>query len=300
MRIFVTGATGYVGGSVAAHLVSAGHSVAGLVRSPDKADALQRAGIEPVPGSLDDVAILAEACRGADAVVNAASSDHGGAVDACLDALAGTQKAFLHTSGTSVVADDAEGEPGEAVFDEETPFTPPPLRAARVALDRRIRDAAARGIRTVVLCNSLIHGRGLGLNPHSVQVPTLVALARQRGVASHVGRGLNVWSHVHIADLADLYERALERAPAGSFWFVESGEASFRAMASAVGASLGLGERTEPWPIGEAVAAWGESKARFTMGSNSRVRAHKARRELGWAPGRPDVLADIASGAYAG
>jgi nucleoside-diphosphate-sugar epimerase len=298
MRVFVTGATGYIGGSIAAGLLAAGHSVAGLVRTPEKADALRRLGIEPVHGGLDDAGILAEACRGSDAVINAASSDHAGAIEACLQALEGSGKPFLHTSGTSIVADDAAGEPSDKLFEEETPFTPPPLRAARVALDRRIREAAARGVRTVVLCNSLIYGRGRGLNPHSVQIPTLIGLARQRGVASHVGPGLNVWSHVHVDDLVDLYLLALERAPAGSFWFVENGEASFRAMAAAIGRMLGLGERTEAWPIEEAVAAWGESKARFTMGSNSRVRAGKARRELGWKPSRPGVIEEIGHGSY--
>ncbi len=298
MRVFVTGATGYIGGSIAARLLAAGHEVSGLSRDQAKADALAARGIEPVRGSLDDAAVLAEASRAADAVVNAASSDHRAAVEACLAALAGTGKPFVHTSGSSIVADDAEGEFGEAVFDETTPFTPPPLRAARVALDRDIRAAAGSGVRSVVLCNSLIYGQGLGLHEESVQVPTLVALARQRGVASHVGRGLNTWSTVHVEDMADLYLLALEKAPAGSFWFVESGEASFRDMASAIGRSLGLGDRTEPWPMAEAVAAWGESKARYTMASNSRVRADRARALLGWRPGRPSVLADIASGRY--
>lgn len=299
MHVLVTGATGYIGGSVAARLLAAGHEVSGLVRDPAKAAGLVARGIRPVQGSLDDAAVLAAACRAADAVVNAASSDHRAAVETCLAALSGTGKPFLHTSGSSIVADDAQGEPGDAVFDETTPFTPPPLRAARVALDRAIRAAAGRSVRSVVLCNSLIYGQGLGMHGESVQVPTLARLARQRGVASHVGRGLNTWSTVHIEDMADLYLLALEKAPAGSFWFVENGEASFRDMASALGRSLGLGSRTEPWPIAEAVAAWGDSKARYTMASNSRVRAGKARAELGWRPSRPPVLIDIDSGRYA-
>ena len=298
MRAFIIGATGYIGGTIAARLRAAGHEVSGLARDPAKAALLERRGIAPVAGSLDDNEVLKRACRDADATINAASSDHRGAVEACLEALAGTGKPFLHTSGSSIVADDAEGEFGEAVFDEATPFTPPPLRAARVALDRDIRSAAGRGVRSVVLCNSLIYGLGLGLHRDSVQVPTLVALARQRGVASHVGRGLNTWSTVHVADMADLYLLALERAPAGSFWFVESGEASFHDMASAIGRSLGLGDRTEPWPMVAAIAAWCESKARYTMASNSRVRADRARDLLGWRPGGPSVLADIASGRY--
>ena len=108
MHVFVTGATGYIGGTIAARLLAAGHQVSGLVRDPAKAGALAARGVTPVAGSLDETSVLAEASRGADAVINAASSDHRAAVEACLDALAGTAKPFLHTSGSSIVADDAE------------------------------------------------------------------------------------------------------------------------------------------------------------------------------------------------
>src|SRR5688572_28989142 len=136
MRVFVTGASGYIGGSIAARLLASGHAVTGLARSRETAEALRRLEVEPVLGTLDDAAEIDEACRSADAVINAASSDHEGCVAACLAALSGTGKPFLHTSGSSIVADDAGGEPGDAVFEEATPFTPPPLRAPRVALDR--------------------------------------------------------------------------------------------------------------------------------------------------------------------
>src|SRR5215470_15735911 len=96
MKIFCTGASGYIGGSVAAHLIAAGHQVTGLVRSPDKAEAVRARGVEPVLGTLDDSETLAQAARAADIVVNAASADHKGAVVALLDALAGSGKLFVH------------------------------------------------------------------------------------------------------------------------------------------------------------------------------------------------------------
>lgn len=299
MKVFVIGATGYIGGSVAARLLAAGHEVSGLARGEAKAAALRERGIAPVPGTLDDAAALAAACRAADAVVNAASSDHRGAVEACLGALEGTGKPFLHTSGTSIVAADTAGELDERVHDETTPFTPHPLRAARVALDAEIRAAAGRGVRSVVLCNSLIYGRGLGLHEDSVQVPALIALARAKGVPCHVGRGRNAWSNVHIADVAELYLLALQWAPAGSFWFVEHGEASFQGMAAAIGRMLGLGERTQPIAMEEAIALWGEGMARLTMASSCRVRADRARAELGWRPRHDSVIAEIEHGWYA-
>ncbi len=152
-----------------------------------------------------------------------------------------------------------------------------------------MREAAGRGIRSVVLCNTLIYGRGLGLHKESVQIPTLADRARRSGVARHIGRGLNVWSHVHIEDVADLYLKALDRAPAGSFYFVENGETSFREMVQAIAAALGLGP-AESWDFDEAVASLGFEKAAFSLASNSRVRADRARRELGWAPRHASVL----------
>ncbi len=287
MKIFVTGASGYIGSSVGARLVEAGHEVRGLVRTSAKLDAVRRTGITPVEGTLDDAALLAQEARAADAVINAASSDHRASIDALVAALAGSDKAFLHTSGTSIVADEALGEPSERIFDETTPFTPPPERAARVALDRFL--LAAPGIRSVVLCNSLIYGASLGVPTESVQVPLLASEARRVGHGRHIGRGLNTWSTVHIADLADLYLLALERAPAGTFCFVEHGEATFRAMAGAVAERLGLGA-PEPWPPEEAIAELGRSKAVFTMGSNSRVRGIRARELLGWTPKQGSVV----------
>ncbi|MFE0755961.1 NAD-dependent epimerase/dehydratase family protein [Inquilinus sp. NPDC058860] len=284
MTIFLTGASGYIGGAVALRLVKDGHRIRGLVRSPDKAARLQALGIEPVRGELSDTALLAREAKAADAVVNAADSDDRTAVEAFLDALAGSGKPFLHTSGTSVVADDARGEwASDRIYDEDTPVEPVPGKAARVAIDRLIVDAAGRGVRSVVLCNSLIYGTGPGLHADSVQIPTLVAAARTSGVVRHVGRGLNIWSNVHVDDMAELYALALDRAPAGAFTYVENGEASFAEAAAALARRLGLGA-PQPWPIDDAVATLGFGHAVYSLGSNSRVRGKRARAELGWAP----------------
>lgn len=190
MRVFVIGATGYIGGSVAVKLVEAGYRVAGLVRSSAKAQALRALGVEPVAGALADRAILAAAAQRADVIVNAADSDDLYVVEAVLPAIAGTGKTFLHTSGTSVVADRAAGEPSDRVFLEETPFEPLPERMLRVAIDRMVLAAAHSGVRSIVLRPGLIYGRGRGLNPHSHQLPRLIGLAKGRGAGMHIGRGL--------------------------------------------------------------------------------------------------------------
>jgi nucleoside-diphosphate-sugar epimerase len=288
MKIFVTGASGYIGGSVAALLAQKKHQVRGLVRNPQKAESLRAIGIEPVVGTLDDTALLTAEAKAADVVINAADSDHEGAVEALLAGLAGSGKPFIHTSGTSLVGDEAMGEPSDAIFTEETPVKPEPDKEHRVALNKRILNAAP-GVRTIILCNSLIYGHTLGVPAQSVQIPPLVAQAKESGIPRYIGRGLNIWSNVHVADMAELYLLALEKAPAGSFYYVENGEASFGNLVRAIGKALGLGE-AQSWPAKNAVAKWGRELAVFALGSNSRVRAAKARKELGWAPQRRSVL----------
>ena len=292
MKIFMTGTSGYIGGSVAVRLIDAGHEVRGLVRTADKAETVQRFGIEPVMGDLDDRDRLIDEARRADAVVNAADSDHRSAVEALVSALAGSGKPLVHTSGSSIVAENARGEGSDVVFDEDTPIKPTPDKAARVAIDRFVIGAAADGVRSIVLCNSLIYGHGLGPHEDSIQIPALVRQARRSGVPRHVGPGLNIWSTVHIEDVADLYRLALERAAPGSFMFVENGEASFRDMVGAIGRALGLGA-AQPWRFEDAVAEWGFQRAAYSLGSNSRVRARRAR-ALGWSPRHASVLEWIA------
>ncbi len=284
MRVFVTGANGFIGGAVASGLIADGHKVRGLVRNKVKADTVAPQGIEPVVGSLDDAALLQAEARAADAVVNAASSDHRGAVEVLIAGLAGSGKPFLHTSGSSIVADLAMGEPSDRIFHEGTPIEPQAEKAARVAIDRLVLNAP--GIRSVVLCNSMIPPA------RSVQIPALVAQAKASGIARYIGRGLNRWSNVHIADVAALYALVITRARAGTFMYVESGEEALGEIVRAIAARLGLGA-AQSWAAEEAIAAWGRNMAVFSLGSNSRVRG-KAAADLGWSPTRRSVTQWIA------
>jgi nucleoside-diphosphate-sugar epimerase len=284
MNIFLTGANGYVGGSVARRLIAAGHSVRGLVRDPTKVQALRALQIDPVIGDLDDHDLLVAEARRADAVIDAANSDHAGAVESFIEALAGSDKLLIHTSGSSVIGDDAGGDwLSVNVFDEYTPLIVEPLKQPRYAIDCRIREAAREGIRSVVICPSNIYGVGSGLTQRSFQIPFLVDRARESGVVRIVGKGINRWSNVHIEDVADLYLLALQKAPAGAFYFIENGEASFKEIGDAIAERMELGP-LQSWPVAEATLHWGEMHAHYTFGTNSRVRAARARKELGWAP----------------
>jgi len=298
MKVFCTGASGYIGGSVAAHLVATGHQVTGLVRSQEKAEAVRARGIQPLLGTLDDAEILSRLAHAADVVVNAASADHRGAVVALLDALAGSGKPFIHTSGSSIVGTRARGHRSDAVFDESSAITPSPARAARVALNDLILSYRDKGCRPVIICPSLIYGLGLGVEQHSTQVPLLIELAKKRGCAAYAGPGENIWSNVHIDDLVTLYALAIETAPAGAFFFAENGENSMREVCEAINRMLGFAGPPVAMSMQEAAAEWGEGTTEDTMASNSRVRAKRARRELGWQPKAQSLMEEIQHGCY--
>ncbi|KIF62931.1 epimerase [Pseudomonas fluorescens] len=289
MNVFVTGAAGFIGGSIATGLVQAGHKVTGLVRSAEQADEIKALGMHAVIGTLDDSQLLAQQARAADAVINAASSDHRGAVEALLDALRGSTKVFLHTSGSSIVGDASGGKSSDVIYYEDNLPEPTVDKADRVAIDNLVLAAAQDGVNSAVICNTLIYGHSLGVKRDSVQLPRLLKQARKSGVVRHVGSGQNIWSNVHIEDVVALYLLALTRNVPGTFYFVESGEASFIDMTTAMAEALNLG-KPQDWPLQDAEAEWGYEMANYGLGSNSRVRGKHARELLGWVPKRTSVV----------
>jgi len=289
MKVFVTGATGYIGGSVAERLVNSGHEVLGLVRSEEKARFLKGRGIEPVLGYLDDSELLTQAARAADAVIHAANADHPASVLTLIAALERTGKLLIHTSGSSVVADAADGEYASSVlFSEDTFFEPVPFRRPRVEMNRLVRLASVdKGIRTVVICPSMIYGTGRSMQGDSDQLPKLIALSKQVGAGVYFGKGLNRYSNVHIDDLVELYMLAMDKAPGGSFFFAENGDASFKEIAEMISRSLGFEGITVSLSVEDVVRQYGDA-GRYGVASNSRVSAVNARR-LGWTPKAPSL-----------
>lgn len=289
MRVFVTGATGYVGTAIVQALRRAGHEVAGLARSDDAERALEAAGCAVVRGSLANAEALARGAREADAVIHAGATGRAdqaevdtAAVAALLDALAGSGRPFIYTSGLWVL-----GATGDQAADEDAPLNPAAIVAWRAEVERTVRDAAARGIRSVVLRPGVVYGRGGG-------TPRMfVSAARKKGVVRYVGDGGQRWPPVHVDDLAELYVLALE-APAGTVLNAAGPSLPVREIAEA--AARANGARAEPWPLDEARAVLGPFADALALDQQvSAERAHA----LGWTPSRPSVIDELRSGSYA-
>lgn len=291
MKVFLTGATGYIGSAVAERLQKAGHQVSGLVRSDAGAARLQAAGITPVRGDFSDPGTVAAGARGADGAISMATTYDpaidGPAVDAILEVLAGSHKPFLYTSGIW-----SHGDTKGAVVDESTPPNPAALVAWRLGVEDRVLEAANRGIRTVVIRPAIVYGRGGGIPAGFVES------ARKEGAARYVGSGENRWPFVHVDDLADLYLLALERAPAGSLLLgVHGPSRSVRDVAAAASRGAGAGGRTAGWPIEDAREKLGPYADALAL--DQQASGRRARELLGWQPHGPDVLEDLERGSYA-
>lgn len=298
MKIFVTGATGYIGGSVADALVKRGHAVTGLVRTEEGARQLQARGMKTVLGTLDDAEVISKAAREAEAVIDTAEANHPGVVDAIAAAVRGSGKAFIHTSGSGIVATDARGEAVADIYDECTPFKPSfPRMVQRAAIDQVVFDCAKQNVRSVVIRPTMIYGGGKGVRTESAQVPALIENAKKEGVGLHIGRGENYWANVHIDDVVDLYLLALEKAPAGALYYAENGENQLKDVAAAISRLLDFGGKTRNWSPEDAEKALGP-KAHSSFASNSRVRGKRSREELGWKPKGASIFDEIERGHY--
>jgi nucleoside-diphosphate-sugar epimerase len=294
MVIFLTGATGYIGGAVSQALQNAGHHVTGLARTPEKAKHLESLGIRAHLGDLLQPETLASAARIADGVIHTASTNDANsgeadlaAVRAIVAALEGSRKPFVYTSGVWVL-----GSTGDEVATENTPVNPTPLVAHRAATEKEVLAAQERGVRAIVIRPALVYGRG-------GSIPAMLAKsARETGAARFVGDGLNRWPVVDVEDLAQLYVRAVEKAKAGSLYNAAHGP-SYRVAEVAAAASAGAGAngKTESWPLEEARKAMGPFADALVL--DQQVSGEKAKKELGWAPRAGSVLDDLKTGSYA-
>jgi nucleoside-diphosphate-sugar epimerase len=295
MRVFLTGATGYVGSAVADELVAAGHEVVGLARSPRSAERLTARGLRVHRGDLEDLAALRAGAEQADAVVHTAFENISAtrsiqdstaadrvAVAAMGDALAGTGKPMVVTSVTSLLRPGAEGTEHDEAASDGNPRGRAEIDALALA-ERGVRVSAVR-------LPPSVHGEG-----DDGWVPALLRIARRQGFSGYVGEGANRWPAVHRLDAASLFRLALERADAGARWHAVADEGvPMRDIATAIGDVVGVPPRAVD---ADAVEEHFGFLARFVAMDSPRSSLH-TRRALGWEPVRPGLLADIASGSY--
>ena len=292
MRVFVTGATGFIGSATVQELLGAGHQVLGLARSEAAAQALTAAGAEAHRGSLDDPASLRRGAAAADGVIHlafnhdfsaysAAGELDQRAIQALGDELAGSGRPLLVTSG---LAGFSLGRP--ATEDDMPAYALRQSEPAALAL-------AARGVRaSVVRLAASVHDRGdYGF------VPTLINIAREKGESAYVGDGLNRWPAVHRLDAARLYRLALEQGTAGACYHGVADEGvALRDLAAIIGQHLNVPV------VSKAVEEAGEHfgwLARF-VGLDLAASSALTQQQLGWQPTHPSLLADLEQGHYFG
>lgn len=290
MKIFLTGATGYIGAAVAKALGVARHTVVGIARSVEADQKLRDAGIVSHRADLSHPESLTGVAESCDAVISTGTTNDGrldeAAVTCMLQQFKGSRKPFLYTSGVWVL-----GDTGGLVVDETAPLNPIPMVAWRAGVEKLVQGAAAGNIRSAVIRPAIVYGHRRG-------IPAMfLESAQQSGAPRYVGTGANHWPMVHVEDLADLFVLALA-APAGSLFHAGDGTA-FRVKEIAEAASFGAGAggRTESWPLDDACKTLGPFADALVL--DQQVSSEKARRDLGWRPHRPYILDDLRAGSYA-
>ncbi len=298
MRVFVTGATGWIGSAVVPELLEAGHEVVGLARSDASAAALADAGAEAFRGSLDDLDALRAAAAASDGVVHLAfkheeafSGDFPAATAADRRAIEALGGALRGSGRPLVVATGVAGHaPGALVTEDDEPETES-VTGERMLAERMVRTLAPSGVRSSsVRLAPTVHGDG----DHGF-VSVLVGAAREKRVSGYIGEGQNSWPAVHRFDAARLFRLALEGAPAGSVLHGVAEEGvTTREIAEAIGRQLGVPTTSiAPEEAGEHFG-WLAGFVALDIRASSAL----TRERLGWEPTLPGLIDDLEQGRY--
>ena len=305
MRVFVTGASGWIGSAVVPELIGAGHQVTGLARSNASAAALLAAGAQVQSGSLDDLDSLRSAAAASDGVIHLAfkhdiafSGDFQGAADADRraietfgEALADSGRPFLIASGTLGLAPGRVGTERDGLAPDPASKAPIGGAHTRMANAQLTLSLADRGVRSsVVRLPPTVHGDG-----DNGFMATIVRVARDKSVSGYIGDGANRWPAVHRLDAAHLFRLALEKAPAGSALHAIADEGvPIRDIAEVIGRHLDLPVvAISPEDAGEHFA-WLASFLAIDSPASSTL----TRELLGWQPTQPGLIDDLDKGHY--
>jgi nucleoside-diphosphate-sugar epimerase len=296
MRIFVTGASGWIGNPTVEQLLQARHDVVGLARSDDAAEKVAATGASVLRGSLDDLDVLKAAATESDGVLHLAfrhdiafTGDFLGAVEADRRAIETLGAALEGSDRPLVIASGTLGLPTGRVGTEQD--MPDPGAHPRIANAHLALSLAERGVRSAVIRYApTVHGSG----DHGF-IATLVDIARARQVAGYLGDGSNRWPAVHRFDAATLTRLVMEKAPAGSIWHATAEEGvPTRDIAAVIGRQLGV--PVASIPAEEAPEHFG-FLADF-IGADAPASSALTRQALGWTPTGPGLLADLDAGVY--
>jgi nucleoside-diphosphate-sugar epimerase len=292
MRVFVTGASGWIGSAVVPELLDAGHEVVGLARSEASADAIATAGAEVLLGSLDDLDSLQAGAAKADGVIHLAfvhdfsqyeasiRTDHR-AIEALGAALAGTGRPLVIASGIGLRRSGAVGT-------ERDPFDPAHPRAAAAGITLALAERDVRPV--VVRLPPTVHGPG----DHGF-IASLVATARDQGVSGYIGDGANRWPAVHRLDAAHLFRLALESAPAGSSLHAVADQGvPIRTIAETIARHLAVPAVSVAPDDAADHFGW---LSRF-LAADIPASSDLTRALLGWEPTHPSLLDDLDAGHY--